>query len=554
MSLAPGVNQIVPVVSPDGRRLAFSASRPGEPIRLWIRSLDSPDARSLPGTDNARGPFWSPDGQRLAFFTDDKLKVVDVAGGPVQTVSDVSNPAGGAGASWSRAGTVVFARRVGGLMKVPAAGGDPSPATVVDPASGDGSHLFPSFLPDGRRFLYLSRPSNTVWLGTLDSSEAARLFSTSTSSQVLYGDGHLLFARQGTLLARPFDARLGTLMGDPFAVAEPVATDTTIGAAAFSISDTGVLVYRTGATSAVTQLTWVDLAGREIGKLDSEGSYRNPELSGDGSRVAVEETDADNGTQDLYILELARGNPSRFTIDRGNDIYPVWSPDDSRIAFGSDRQGGVYNLYQKLSSGGAGEQLLHATAGDPLTGPAPWDWSSDGKFLLFRNTSLETQGNANVSVLPLSGERTPQLLFPPAAFNQTQAQVSPNGRWVAYYSRETSRNEVYIASFPTPLGRWPISNGGSHPRWRGDGRELFYQAADGRIMAVPISGTTTLDPGTPLPLFPARILGGPVPVTGFRAQYAVTADGQRFLLNVPVDQNASMPAITVVLNWATGNQ
>ncbi len=551
VALAGGANQLVPVVSPDGRRVVFSASTLGEPVRIWVRSLESLDARSLPGTDNARGPFWSPDSRTLAFFADDKLKTIDAAGGPVQTVCDVPNAAGNPGAAWNRAGTIVFARRAGGLMKVAAAGGDPAPATVVDATSGDGSHVFPTFLPDGRHFLYLSRPSNTLWLGTLDSSEATRLFSS--ESQVLYADGHLLFARQGTLLARPFDASRATLAGEPMAVAEQVAIETTLGAAAFSSSETGVLVYRTGAASSQTQLTWVDRSGNEIGKVGPAGSYRNPVLSGNGTRVALEASDSENRTQDLYILELARGTLSRFTFDRGNEIYPVWSPDDSRLAFGSDRQRGSYSLYEKMTSGAAGEDLLLLASDDSLSGPAPFDWSPDGKFLLFRNTSLETRGTANIGILPLSGQRTPRLLFPPADFNQTHVQISPDGRWIAYVSRETGRNEVYVASFPTPRGKWPISkDGAAFPRWRGDSRELFYVAADGRITAVPISGTTTLEVGVPVPLFSARILGGPSTVVGFRAQYDVTANGQRFLLNVPVDEEASSPAITVVLNWAAG--
>jgi Tol biopolymer transport system component len=551
VTLAPGVNQIVPVVSPDGRRLAFSASRPGEAVRLWVRSLDTLDAQPVPGTDNARGPFWSPDGRTLAFFADEKLKAIDVAGGLVRTVCEVSNDSGTPGASWSRAGTIVFARRSGGLMRVAAAGGEPSPATAAELQGGDMSQLFPSFLPDGHRFLYLSRPSNTLWLGTLDSREATRLFTA--GSQVLYADGYLLFARQGTLLAQPFDASSATLTGDPIAIAEEVAVDSTLGApiAAFSSSENGVLVYRTDGASAQTQLTWIDRSGSEIGKVGPVGSFRNPVLSGDGTRVALEASDANTRTQDLYILELARGTLSRFTFDRGNDIYPVWSPDDRRIAFGSDRQGGTFSLYEKMSSGAGGEQILYTAVGEYLTGPAPWDWSPDGNFLLFRNTSQETHGAANVGILLLSGERASRLLFPPASFNQTQAQISPDGRWVAYYSRETARNEVYIAGFPTPGGKWPISAaGGSHPRWRGDGKELYYYATDGRIMAVPISATTTPDPGTPVPLFSARMLGGPVTVTGLRPQYDVTADGRRFLLNVPVDGDASSPGITVVLNWA----
>ena len=548
VTLAPGVNQLVPVVSPDGRRVAFSASRPGEPVRIWVRSLESLDARPLAGTDNARGPFWSPDSRSLAFFAEGTLKTIDAAGGPVQMVCRLPNAAASPGASWSRTNTILLARRTGGLMKVAASGGEPTLTTVVDTTNGDASHVFPTFLPDGRQFLYLSRPSNTLWLGTLDSSEATRLFSS--DSQAFYADGHLLFARQGVLLAQRYDVSRPTLAGDPTAIAERLAVDPILGAPAFSSSETGVLVYRTGAGSSQTQLTWVDRSGKEIGKIGPVGRYRNPVLSGDGTRIALEASDTENRTQDLWILELPHGAPSRFTVDRGNDILPVWSPDDSRIAFGSDRQGGIYNLYEKMSSGSAGEKLLLASTGDNLTGPA--DWSPDGRFLLFRDLSPKTSV-VNTGILPLSGDRAISDLFPPSNFFQTGPQISPDGRWVAYLSNETGRMEVYVARFPNPSGSRPISTGGAvYARWRGDSQELFYYAADGRIMAVPISGTTTLEVATPVPLFNVRLLGGPATVTGFRAQYDVTADGKRFLLNLPVDETPDFPPITVVLNWTAG--
>jgi hypothetical protein len=362
----------------------------------------------------------------------------------------------------------------------------------------------------------------------------------------------VLFARQGTLLAQRFDATLATVAGNPMAIAERVAIDSILGAAAFSVSENGVLVYRTGAASPQTQLTWVDRAGKEIGKVGPPGAYRNPMLSRDGTRVALEAADVENRTQELWILDLARGAPSRFTFDRGNDVYPVWSPDDSRIAFGSDRRDGTYSLYEKMSSGAGGEDLLLASTADNLTGP--YDWSADGQFLLFRDLSSATLGTPNTGILPLTGERTPRLLFPSANFSQAQAQLSPDGRWIAYFSNETGRNEVYIGSFPTPRGKWSITkDGAAYPLWRGDSKELFYYAADGRIVAVPVSGTTTPDVGTPVPLFSARMLGGPSSAPGFRAQYDVSADGQRFLLNVPVqDEDASSPVITVVLDWTAG--
>jgi serine/threonine protein kinase/Tol biopolymer transport system component len=551
VTLAVSVNQIVPAVSPDGRQLVFIGSRPGEPSRLWVRRFDSLNARPLAGTDDARSPFWSPDSHKLAFFAEDKLKIIDIAAGSAESLCDVPNGASNPGASWGRAGTIVFARRGGGLMKVAATGGQPSQATVVDTSKGDVSHVFPAFLPDGRRFLFVSRPANELWLGSLDSTAVIRV--SSAASQVQYSDGHLLFARGGTLVAQPFDPDHPVIAGEPRVIAERLAVDSIIGAAAFSISDTGVLAVRTGAASQPTQLTWVDRSGRDGGAVGAIGAYRNPRLSRDQTRVAVEMTDSENHTQDVYILDLARGTPTRFTSDPGNDVYPVWSNDDREIVFGSDRDQGTYNLYLKSSTPGSREELLLQSTGDNLTGP--YDWSADGRFLLFRDLSAETLRAANVGILPLAGDRKPHLLFPPANFNQVYPQISPDGRWVAYTSAERGRAEVYVASFPSGRGGVSVStDGGSRPRWRGDSRELYYYATDGRMMAVSVSGTATPAVDTPTALFPARLLGGSVTQTGYRAQYDVTRDGQKFLLNVPVDQETALPTITVVLNWVGQRQ
>lgn len=260
----------------------------------------------------------------------------------------------------------------------------------------------------------------------------------------------------------------------------------------------------------------------------------------------MEAADAQSRTQDIWLLGLARGVVSRLTFDPRNDTYPVWSPDGSRIAFGSDREGG-FNLYQKLSNGAAGEELLLKSSSDAIV--APYSWSPDGRFLFYRDVS---SGGFNTGILPLIGDRKPRLFFPKATFAQVLAQVSPDGRWIAYSSNESGRYEMYVQSFPTPGGKWQISkDGGFHQRWRGDGKELFYHAADGQLMAVPIAGDSALEIGTAVPLFKARLLNGPVIATGFRAQYDVARDGQRFLLNVPLEETQAS-TITVVVNWTAG--
>ena len=394
----------IPAVSPDGRRVAFVAARGGVNL-LWVRSLDALEAQPLPGTDGAAFPFWSPDSRALGFFANvgTVLKTIDASGGPVRTLCDVPNTA--RGGTWSPDGVIVFgSSQSGGLFTVSANGGSPTPLTTPDAAQGDTAYRFPSFLPDGRHFLYWATPSNTVLLGSLDSKETTRLLPA--DSQAVYvAPGSLLFVRQGTLVAQPFDARRGTLTGEAVPIAEQVLPDVS-GGAAFAASSSGVLAYRTGTLSAPTQLTWVDRAGRPLGTVGPPGRYRNPELSPDGTRVAVEATDPQRRTQDIWIVELARGLTSRFTFDPGNDTHPVWSPDSTQIMFGSDRGGGVLHLYQKRADGvGAEEPVLKSNAE-----MIPNNWAPDGRSVVYRNTAAS--GPVNLGVLPLAGERTPRLFEP----------------------------------------------------------------------------------------------------------------------------------------------
>jgi Tol biopolymer transport system component len=366
VTLSLGNGQVASVISPDGRRIAFVAARAGELNRLWIRSIDSLDAQPLPGTETATQPFWSPDSRSLGFFAGGKLKTIDASGGPVQSLCDALNARGG---TWSRNGVIVFGSLGGGLFKVAASGGQPTPLTMPDASRGEGAYRFPSFLPDGRRFVYLAAPSNTIWLGSLDAKETRRLLSAESQAQHV-APGYLLFARQGTLLAQPFDARRTAATGDPMPIAEQVASDPS-GSVAFSVSENGTLAYRIGAAGLSTQTTWFDPAGKPIGPVGSPGPYRNPDLSPDGTRVAMEAADAQSRTQDIWLLGLARGVVSRLTFDPRNDTYPVWSPDGNRIAFGSDREGG-FNLYEKLSNGAAGEELLLKSSVDATVAPFSW--------------------------------------------------------------------------------------------------------------------------------------------------------------------------------------
>jgi Tol biopolymer transport system component len=483
-------------------------------------------------------PFWSPDSRTLGFFAGGTLKTIDASGGPVRTLCDAPSARGG---TWSPDGAIVFGSQSGGLSTVSGSGGSPTPVTTPDTAHEETAHRFPSFLPDGRHFVYWTTPPNTIMLGSLDSKETRPLF-TAESQAVYVGPGSLLFVRRGTLMSQPFDARRGTLMGEAVPIAEEVLADT-IGAAAFAASSSGVLAYRVGTLGGQTQLSWVDRAGRQLGAVGPPGRYRNPDLSPDGARVAVEVVDPQGRTQDIWVVEVTRGVASRVTLDPGNDVYPVWSPDGRQIMFGSDRSG-VFSLYQKRADGAGDEKLVLKSKTDMV----PYSWSPDGRVVVYRTTAVN--GGTNLGLLSLQEERPPQL-FEPSRFNQGTSQVSPDGRWLAYVSGESGRNEIYVQSFPAPgRGKVQISReGSSFVRWRRDSRELLYYASDGRLMAVPLLNATTLEVGLASPLFEPHTLNGPSPTFGFRQQYDVAPDG-RFLLNLPMG-DATPETITVVVNWQT---
>ena len=535
-----------PAVSPDGRRLAFVAVRGGTG-HLWVRPIGSLDAQPLPGTEGAvQSPFWSPDSRMLGFFVGGKLKTVDASGGPVQILSDAPGNGSDRGGTWNRDGVIVFNATVTGtgLSRVSANGGEPTPVTTLDASRKETAHRHPFFLPDGRHFVYFAVPSNTIRVGSLDSKETTPLF-LADSRAVYAAPGYLLFIRQNTLLAQPFDAARLTLTGETIPFVEQVPANRVTSSGAFSASANGVVAFRTGASATPTQLTWVDRAGRPLGPIGQPGVYRNPALSPDGSKLAVEMIEPAGLTSDVWLLELARGVASRFTFDPADDIYPVWSPDGTRIAFGSGRNGGAFNMYQKLSNGAGADEILLKADGVET---APYDWSRDGAIVIRHNAA----GVFSLGLMASSGDRKVSVFQAGASgINKVQGQVSPDGRWLAYASNESGRYEVFVQSFPNAGGKWQISKDGAvHPRWRGDSKELFYYAADGRLMAVPIKGDTALDVGAAVPLFTARMLGGPVVTLGLKQQYDVTRDGQRFLLNSLTEESAPSP-ITVVLNWTS---
>jgi serine/threonine protein kinase len=525
-------------ISPDGQRLVFSASNEGK-SQLWVRSIDSVAAQPLAGTAGARYPFWSPDSASVGFFADARLKRIDVVGGAPQILA---NAVAGFGGTWNRDGTILFAPTgIEPLFKVLATGGEPVAVTRLE--AGQTRHCFPQFLPDGRHFIYFvyGGPGQGIYTGSLDGGSSKRL-ATAVDAAVVSPSGFLLFLRQTTLFAQTFDLKRQELSGNPFPVAEPVALSPS-NAPGFSVAF-GIVAYRSGSADVAEQLTWLDRSGKSLGVIgapDAAG-LADVELSPDGKRVAVSRTV--NGNKGVWLVDTARGVPTPFTFDASLDTYPLWSPDGSRIVFASTKKGGL-NLYWKLSSGAGADELL-LESDQPKS---PTDWSSDGRFLLF--TSAGTQTGSDLWILPVSGDKKPPFSFLKTPFQESDGQFSPDGKWIAYQSNESGRYEIYVQPFPGPGGKFRISsNGGGQPRWNKNGKEIFYVSLDSKMIAAPVklsSDGQSLEPGTPAALFPVRIVGGPVQA-GYRQQFAVSADGQRFLVNLEAGEAATSP-ITLIYNW-----
>jgi serine/threonine protein kinase/Tol biopolymer transport system component len=535
----PSPDPLSLAISPNGEKLVFAAMDGGV-SRLWVRSLTAGTAQPLKGTELATYPFWSPDGRTIGFFADGKLKRINVDGGITQTLASAPIGAGGA---WSSEGTIVFAPTVvGGLLRVSSAGGNTAQLTRNISSKQDG-HSYPHFLPDGRHFIFHTTglpDFRGIYIGSLDGTEPRRLMDADTSAFVT-ASGQLLFVRQGTLFAQSFDMTNLQPVGDPAAIADHLAFDANIGLAAVSVSRAGPFVYRTGGASGQRQLVWFDRKGAQTGTIGSPDAavLFNPDLSPDGRMVVFNRT-VDN--QEVWMAEIARGVLRRFTFDPGSDQVPAWSADGKSIAFSSNRKN-AYDLYQKPSSGPGTEQLLLQTPENKF----PMGYSPDGRHLLFRVTSPST--NWDLWALPLQGDRKP---FPVvnSPFQEMMGEFSPDGGWIAYQSNESGQYEIYVQPFDETGTRVQISTaGGSQPRWRRDGKELFYVALDGRMMAARVAlgaGRQLEALSTAEPLFMTRMAGGPVP-SPQKQQYAVAADG-RFLINSRSDEATTSP-ITLVLNW-----
>jgi Tol biopolymer transport system component len=524
-------------ISPDGRKLIFNvgANQKGQ---LWIRSIDSLTARPIPGTEDGGQAFWSPDSRFIAFFADGKLKKVDVSGGAVQTLTDADR---GRGGTWNKDGVILFSPAVGGgLFRVSAAGGAASPVITVDSSHNQGSYFWPRFLPDGKHFLYLARSSSgensSIYVGSLDSKESKLLVQSSAGAMYAL-PGYLLFLKAGALMAQPFDAEKLQLSGEPFQVVEEVGYNPLNGRAFFCVSNNGVLVYRSNILRN-SQLTWFDRTGKQLGTVVTPGLMLTPSLSPDEKQVAILRATLTSAS-DIWLVDLSRQSSSRFTFDPAMDTNPVWSPDGSRIVFSSDRSG-EFDLYWKPSNGAGNEELLLKSDNPKFV----TDWSNDGRFILYQESAANRM--ADLWALPLFGDKKPFPIIQ-SNFRESQAKFSPDGRWIAYVSDESGSAQVYVQNFPTAGRKLMVSiNGGFQPRWRRDGKELFYFGTDNKLMAVQVkTNGDDFEAGSPSSLFQASLIP-PIPIGGSAAE--VTHDGQRFLINVLVDESSSSPAI-VVQNW-----
>jgi serine/threonine protein kinase/Tol biopolymer transport system component len=528
-SLHPGPATL----SPDGRHVTFAARGKDGRDLLWVRSLTDDAARPLSGTDGAGYPFWSPDSKSIGFFAQGNLKKVDITGAPpfMITVARV-----GKGGTWNSDNLIVFAPTFNGpIHSVSAAGGESDTVTALDASSSENSHRFPSFLPDGHHFLYFVRTSaqgkneSSIWVTALDGSVNKRLFTC--RSQAEYASGHILYVRDGTLMGRPFDTDLLEFTGDPFAIATPVKFLAPASRGIFSASDEGKLVFLKGAEDPGARLLWLDRDGNEIAGLGERANYDQPRISPDEKSVAVEVVDPQTAAVDLWIFEVERGIRSRFTFGPATmSSLPTWSPDGELIAFRHELNA-VVDIYTKAFAGTDTATALLAGAGVDQ----PTDWSSDGRYVALERFG---QGGGDIYILPMEEGAKPAP-FAASEFNELHAVFSPDVEWLAYVSTESGRAEVYVAPFPGPGRKWQIStDGGFWPQWRGDGREIFYQTQNNRMMSVDIDyvrGSIAI--GQERELF----------THASGADFDVSADGKRFLI-VHEEGQVNEP-LTMILNW-----
>lgn len=530
-----------PVISPDGTRIVFGVTDAHGHRNLWIRSLGEFEPKPIPNTEGAVSPFWSPDGQSIGFSSDGKLRRLSLAGGTTVTLADVGNIRG---ASWSTKGTILYTPSPNdGLYKIPAAGGTPAQVTFLDPNVPDLSHRWPTFLPDGERFVFLVWSNSLevrngiggIYTGSLSTRETSRLLELDTSPVLV--PGWILFAQGRNLMAAQFDGASSKITGEVRGTGEEVQFDPSTGRAQFSVSDSGNLVFMETSPTVSTRLVWIDRTGAEAGEAGPVSRYGMLRLSPDGGFAAISTADPQKGDQDVYLMDLSRRLVSKFTIGPSDDTDPIWSPDSRRIAYASDADG-PFAVYLKPADGsGSAEKTL-----TPKQDDIPVDWSPDGRRILLRTIASGTTASGTTRgfelwVIDLGARSESRWL---SRGEISDGRFSPDGSWVAYVTNESGRDEVYVGPFPGPGPQIQISIGGGRaPRFRQDARELIYQAGDGSIMSVELQLGSSVKAGIPRKLFSMDL----------DESWDATRDHQRFLV-AKREGRATSPPLKVVTGWA----
>lgn len=537
----------MPSVSPDGRYLTFSAIGPEGKRMLWLRPLDALHATVIQGTEGASAPFWSPDSQSIAFFGGRFLKKVRTSGVAPEVICETEAAPGGG--TWNRDGVILFAPGLsGGLYRVTASGGKPQQVLGLNESKSERADLWPQFLPDGKHFVFYQQTdlaeTSGVYAGSLEQAEYRRLFTSQTNA--VYSavspdspkSGYLLYINERSLMAQQFNAGRLETAEDPVVLAGDIGAVRSLALAPISVSTAGVLVYQSVGQST-RQMVWMDRAGRQIATAGEPGAWGPPRISPDGRRAVVAKTGADGLTAHLWLLDT-NGDAQQISDGPMHEGSPVWSPDGSRIAY-FGKQGESYDIFARAAQAGAKGELLLKSSDKKF----PSDWSRDGKNIIF---SVEGVGT-RLDIWGLSmADRHPAPIAN-TVYAEGFATISPDGRWMAYQSDQSGRNEVYVQEFDGLRSgtrrRWMVSKGGGLPHWRADSSELFYMTTDGRIMSVAIRPAAggNIEPGQPQMLFQTR----PVPQTW--NLYDVAPDGQRFAVNIPLEWTAAAP-ITVVTSWA----
>jgi serine/threonine protein kinase len=531
-------------LSPDGRELAFVAVDSSGSTSLWVRPINSLTATMLSGTQGAAFPFWSPDNHYIGYFSNNKLKKIEKTGGPSFSICDVVTPRG---ASWGSDGKIVLPTdQVTGLSVVSESGGIPASLTTLDSTRNEQTHRYPCFLPDGKHFLYFARTTasgsgsalDVICVGSVDGKTNKRLLPG--ISNVAYAAGHILFMRENSLMAQSFDPDALELKGDPFPIAEAVDFSTRYSIASFTVSQTGVLVYLGKSAATTPELALFSPAGKKLRSFGQPEVFVVAKLSSDGKTIAMDLYEVTARNADVWLYDVVRSVKTRFTFDGNVDAYPIWSPDGKNIIFSSNRKG-HYDLYEKMSNGAADEQLLFASGQTKYA----TDWSQDGKYILFQSTNNQNS-KSDIYYIPMTGDKKPVALIA-TEFNEMFASFSPDSRWVAYQSNESGRNEVYVRPFPGHGAKWQVSaNGGTSPRWKNNGKEIFY-VANGKLIEADVNGTgSNFVVGNVREYFDPATVGGINVGNGILKD--ISPDGQSILLSISKGMITTAP-LTLVVNW-----